>query len=160
MSSLSQFFSGGPKVWVSGTTYSIGNVVLSPADNYQQYVRITNGAGTTDPSSDTTNYRPHGGRGVKSIQSGYVSSTSMTTGTGEDTTYVNVTISSVNISKSIVYFTGGASGDTGNAIMRNADGVYSTDCFPRLVDSTTLRLSSPRPGVGAIVGRWTVKEYE
>ena len=42
-------------VWVSGTTYAIGDVVYSPTD-YLNYRRITNGAGTTDPVSDTTNW--------------------------------------------------------------------------------------------------------
>jgi len=41
--------------WVSGTTYVIGNVVWSPV-NYRPYRRKTNGAGTTDPSVDTTNW--------------------------------------------------------------------------------------------------------
>ena len=41
--------------WVSGTTYTEGDTVWSPAD-YQTYRRKTNGAGTTDPSSDTTNW--------------------------------------------------------------------------------------------------------
>lgn len=42
-------------IWVSGTTYSIGNVVWSPTD-YKAYRRKTNGAGTTDPSADGTNW--------------------------------------------------------------------------------------------------------
>lgn len=41
--------------WVSGTTYSIGNVVWSPI-NFQSYRRKTAGAGTTDPSADPTNW--------------------------------------------------------------------------------------------------------
>jgi hypothetical protein len=42
-------------IWVSGTTYAIGNVRFSPA-NFQNYRRKTAGAGTTDPSTDTTNW--------------------------------------------------------------------------------------------------------
>lgn len=42
-------------LWVSGTTYAIGNNVFSPI-NYQTYRRKTNGAGTTDPSLDSTNW--------------------------------------------------------------------------------------------------------
>lgn len=42
--------------WVSGTTYAIGNVVYSPI-NFGTYRRTTAGAGTTDPSLDTTNWR-------------------------------------------------------------------------------------------------------
>ena len=42
-------------VWVSGTTYAIGDARYSPAD-LQTYRRRTAGAGTTDPSLDTTNW--------------------------------------------------------------------------------------------------------
>lgn len=41
--------------WVSGTSYTEGNAVWSPAD-FRTYRRKTNGAGTTDPSVDTTNW--------------------------------------------------------------------------------------------------------
>jgi hypothetical protein len=43
------------QVWVSGTTYEIGDVVYSPID-FQTYRRKTDGAGTTDPSADATNW--------------------------------------------------------------------------------------------------------
>lgn len=43
------------QVWVSGTTYAVGDVRYSPVD-YQSYRRKTAGAGTTDPSSDSTNW--------------------------------------------------------------------------------------------------------
>lgn len=42
-------------MWVSGTTYTTGQGVWSPL-NYLAYRRKTNGAGTTDPSLDTTNW--------------------------------------------------------------------------------------------------------
>jgi hypothetical protein len=45
----------GASMWVSGTTYALGNVVWSPS-NYQTYRRIIAGAGTTDPASDATNW--------------------------------------------------------------------------------------------------------
>ena len=45
----------GATIWVSGTTYAIGDVRWSPATRYT-YRRITNGAGTTDPSADPTNW--------------------------------------------------------------------------------------------------------
>lgn len=47
--------SSGATIWVSGTTYAIGNVRWSPV-TYQSYRRKTAGAGTTDPSADTTNW--------------------------------------------------------------------------------------------------------
>lgn len=42
-------------IWISGTTYAIGNVRFSPI-NFQNYRRKTAGAGTIDPSTDTTNW--------------------------------------------------------------------------------------------------------
>ncbi len=42
--------------WISGTTYAVGDVTWSPAD-FQAYRRKTAGAGTTDPSADTTNWQ-------------------------------------------------------------------------------------------------------
>lgn len=49
--------------WVSGTTYANGAVVWSPV-NGLSYRRITtSGSGTTDPSSDSTNYKPVNGSG-------------------------------------------------------------------------------------------------
>lgn len=45
----------GAAVWVSGTTYAAGIVVWSPL-NYLVYRRKTAGAGTTDPSADSTNW--------------------------------------------------------------------------------------------------------
>jgi len=45
----------GASVWASGATYSIGDVRWSPV-NLKSYRRKTNGAGTTDPSSDATNW--------------------------------------------------------------------------------------------------------
>lgn len=46
--------SGAP-AWVSGTTYTVGQVVYSPI-TAGLYRRMTAGAGTTDPSADTTNW--------------------------------------------------------------------------------------------------------
>lgn len=45
----------GAVAWVSGTTYTAGDVRYSPI-NFQNYRRKTSGAGTTDPSLDTANW--------------------------------------------------------------------------------------------------------
>jgi hypothetical protein len=42
-------------LWVTGTTYAIGDRVWSPAD-FLDYRRKTAGAGSTDPSADSTNW--------------------------------------------------------------------------------------------------------
>ena len=69
MLSYSMVYGMAPALWVSGSQYNVGNIVLSQVD-WQQYIRITNGAGTTDPSADTTNYRPAAPRVIKLIQRG------------------------------------------------------------------------------------------
>ena len=98
MSAASDFLGGAtPKVWVTGTTYAAGKVVWSPTD-YQYYMRKSAGAGSTDPSSDTTNWQPTGARAIKSIQRGTISMTSVTTATA--------TVSSVNTAKSLLTFLG------------------------------------------------------
>lgn len=45
----------GATIWVSGTTYAVGDGRFSPI-NFQTYRRKTAGAGTTDPSLDATNW--------------------------------------------------------------------------------------------------------
>lgn len=45
----------GATIWVSGTTYAIGNARFSPI-NFATYRRKTAGAGTVDPSLDATNW--------------------------------------------------------------------------------------------------------
>lgn len=49
-------------IWVSGTTYAIGVNRFSPS-NFLTYRRKTAGAGTTDPSSDSTNWQLLSGLG-------------------------------------------------------------------------------------------------
>lgn len=58
----------GAVQWVSGTTYSIGNVVWSPL-TYLSYRRKTSGAGTTDPSMDNTNWALIGAPSVFPVSS-------------------------------------------------------------------------------------------
>lgn len=47
----------GAIAWVSGTTYAIGDLRYSLA-TLQTYRRVTNGAGTVDPASDSVNWVP------------------------------------------------------------------------------------------------------
>lgn len=76
--------------WISGGSYVIGDQVVSTV-NLLGYIRKTNGAGATDPSSDTTNWQPFG-FGIKSLQRG----TSSLSGVG----FLNVAVTSVATSKS------------------------------------------------------------
>lgn len=47
--------SAGAVAWVSGSTYALGDLVWSPITRLI-YRRIVAGGGTTDPSSDATNW--------------------------------------------------------------------------------------------------------
>lgn len=146
MSNLSQFFGGGaPQYWVSGTTYAIADVVRSPTD-HQRYVRIVAGSGTTDPASDTTNWRPDGGRAIKSIQRGVIT----LSGTGNSAT---ATISAVNTAKTELRFLGVTS-LSGGAII-NEGMVHIA-----LTNSTTItstRLFSGNSNTAA--ASWELTEY-
>jgi len=55
-SALAAANSAAVSIWVSGTTYAIGDARFSPA-NFLTYRRKTAGAGTTDPSADSTNWQ-------------------------------------------------------------------------------------------------------
>lgn len=50
-------FAAGVSKWVSGTTYAQGVQTYSPL-NFVTYRRKVAGAGTVDPSADTTNWEP------------------------------------------------------------------------------------------------------
>lgn len=55
-SAASAASTAGVTKWVSGTTYTEGNNVWSPID-FKTYRRKITGAGTTDPSVDSTNWQ-------------------------------------------------------------------------------------------------------
>lgn len=59
--------SANATVWVSGTTYALGANVISLA-NVRSYRRLVAGAGTTDPSLDTTNWVSSGPGVVRSAR--------------------------------------------------------------------------------------------
>lgn len=48
--------SSNATIWITGTTYAVGDVRFSPTD-FQSYRRKTAGAGSTDPFSDVTNWQ-------------------------------------------------------------------------------------------------------
>jgi hypothetical protein len=58
--------SGEPAIWVTGTTYARGDVRWSPT-NYLDYVRLTAGAGSTDPATDSTNWQLVTGTGDSTL---------------------------------------------------------------------------------------------
>ena len=62
----------GAVLWVTGTTYAIGNVVYSPL-TLTNYRRRTAGAGATDPSLDATNWISLGGLSLAQLQANALS---------------------------------------------------------------------------------------
>lgn len=133
MSNLSQFAAGDdPQYWVSGATYALGKTVRSPID-HQRYVRVVAGAGTTDPANDATNWRPDGGRAIKSIQRGVYNGIAN-----------NITISAVNLAKSILL--------TSTSVYDSTGWMAPS---AHLSSSTTITVSSP----GSNSMAWQVVEY-
>lgn len=80
--------------------------------------------------------------GIRSIQTGYLSSLTGSAGAGEDATYTDITIAAVDMSKSFVVW------QIGNT---NA----GMTC--RLVGATTLRIAHNGGGI-TLAGRWQVIE--
>ena len=146
---LSDLLNSEAPVWVSGKTYTVGQTVRAPGDWYFKYVRFTAGAGTTDPSSDTANWRPDGARPVKSIQRGSVSISSYSDPTG----VLPITISAVNPAKTEVRFLGGSGYFNSSATM--AQLAYLT-----LTNSTTLTATCTRNGHSFnVMISWELTEY-
>lgn len=148
MSNFSDFVGGGgAKVWVSGTTYPVGTIVTSPAANYQAYVRVVAGAGTTDPASDATNWKPIGGRAVKSMQRG----TATITSNGTTTT---ATVSSVDTTKSVLRY-------LGNSVSANDSAIQACVGFITLTNATTITFTRQNPlnSFQDLVVSWELAEY-
>lgn len=98
---------------------------------------------------------------VKSVQEGYVASTTPSTGSGEDANYVDVTISSVDTSKTLIFVSGSGSPQSSRAghfaTASTSDTAIATG---RLTSATNLRISClGRPASAGICARWRVVEY-
>jgi hypothetical protein len=103
-----------------------------------------------------------GGGGVNSIQDGYINTSSLTTGTGQDLRYVDVTISSVVVANSVVTFQGSGSTNASRVPDYFSNTAISQPiAIPRLTSSTNLRISCPTSTApaAAIAGQWVVVEY-
>lgn len=143
-SSASAVLGGTSALWVSGNTYRVNDVSRSPTD-WQLYVRIIAGAGTTDPASDSTNWRPSGGRPRKPVQRGFIS---LGVGVSSNT----ATISAVNTAKTELRNTGWSSG----AAASISDGMAGVT----LTNSTTI--TATRGGVSgssSINVYWELTEF-
>ena len=104
----------GATIWVSGTTYAIGDVRYSPATQ-KVYRRKTSGAGTTDPSADSTNW------GVVSTDPQWVIKTTNYTAVAGDALLVNTTSGAITITL--------PASPTANDVVRFADyaGTWGTN---------------------------------
>lgn len=146
MSNITDFSGGkGAEPWVSGATYAVGKTVLSPANDYQPFVRIVAGAGTTDPSADGTNWKPIGGRAIKSIQRGVIS---MPDGGSGGTISHTATVTSVNTSKADLTYLGNNSSGTG----------ANSLAYLQLTNSTTITATRATSGSATAVS-WQLVEY-
>lgn len=96
------------------------------------------------------------------VQTDYVATSTLTSGSGEDTRYVNVSITAVSdTTRCIVEFEGGAAtvGATPQGMVQDnvtgASGGVVYKCTARLMSTTQLRISCPAV-VNSINGRWRV----
>jgi hypothetical protein len=117
--------SAGASIWVSGTTYTIGDARWSPLTRYV-YRRITNGAGTTDPSADATNWALAGGTSPQLV---VVSGTSQAAQAGAHYVLTNVAATTVTLQASPSVgdevWVSGANGLTTNVVARNGNKIHN-----------------------------------
>jgi hypothetical protein len=113
--------------------------------------------------STLSQFAPFASGGLKSFQTGYVSTDSLSgSGGGEDAKFLDVTVSSVATAKAIP---GGliVAANYYNAFNASAGMRYSDTAnsygpvIMRLTSATNLRLSAPGVSIG-FVGRWQVAE--
>lgn len=84
------FAAAGVTLWVSGTTYALGQAVISPS-SLLVYRRKVAGAGTTDPVSDATNWK------VNSMSAQWVTKSGAYTAVDGDALRVDTTAGVVTI---------------------------------------------------------------
>ena len=100
--------------------------------------------------------------GLKSYYTGaYAGGVSV--GTGEDLRYVDITVSSVDVLKTVCSFDGGFALGTSTEIPLHKYGGSSSVvvklCTARMINATTLRIATRDSGGEArIVGRWQIAE--
>lgn len=94
---------------------------------------------------------------IKSVQNGVVSS-AMSSGSGQDSKYLDVTISSVNPAKCVVRFTGGIGDNAQEASAKSISG-WLYQPFVRLTSATNLRIHFNGTYKSFVNGQWTVEEF-
>lgn len=107
-----------------------------------------------------------GGGAIKSIQRGYASTGTVQLGMGQDTRYIDVAISEVNTSKSMIIWEGGAGyGPSPNAALSKAlsktSSEFSVLVSIRFINSTTIRISTEQSiaNYSHVFASWQVVEF-
>ncbi|MBR0568357.1 hypothetical protein J5J83_19725 [Azoarcus sp. L1K30] len=95
---------------------------------------------------------------IKSVQTGIVSA-AMSSGAGQDTKYLDVTISAVDPAKCIVRFVGGIGDAAQNAMYKAGSGFSAYEAFCRLTSSTNLRIHLDASYGTYVHGQWKVEEF-
>ena len=112
--------------------------------------------------SSLSQFAPFASGGLKSYQTGYVDVVGPSSGSGQDTRYTDVTVSSVSTSKTMCSFAGaaGSSEASGRGQIYSLDGYGFAIVAPRMTSSTNLRLATNSQlfAIGVIQGRWQIAE--
>ena len=100
------------------------------------------------------------GGGVRSIQTGYVQTSGLAVGSGEELKYFDVTVSAVtNVAKCLVTFNGSANSGGSSAATYYNSGIPLVIPTIRVLNSTTIRIMMSSAVVVNLTGRWTLIEY-
>ena len=100
------------------------------------------------------------GSGIKSIQTAYVNTAPTGNSTGEDLSYLDITISSVDTTKCVIIWDGVFASISYAPISAPGTTYYSYLSTARLTSSTNLRLSAARTiSAHTFCGRYQVIEF-
>lgn len=119
------------------------------------------------PVWNGTNFVPQaagGGSVIKSITYYDVASTSLTTGSGGEAKYFNVTVAGTDASKMVADFFGAGTSSTGAYLAAAYSAGGSSEMTgvvsAKVVSSTSVRIASPNSYVNQMAGRLRVVEYK
>jgi hypothetical protein len=111
--------------------------------------------------SSLSQFAPFAAGGLKSFQTGFLAQATIASGggSGEDSFSRDVTVSSVNTSKTITAFQGSATFNAG-AYMYGNPSATTYIMTTRMTSATNLRIAQPASGPSQtqIGGRWQVAE--
>lgn len=110
--------------------------------------------------SSLSQFAPFASGGLKSFQTGYVNTT-MSSSSGEDAKYLDVSVSSVSTTKTICSFDGsGNSYDVGYGMGYSVGGQNFQIISSRMTSATNLRLANGRvsDAPNYVQGRWQIAE--